>query len=144
MAKTWKISEAASIALHAMIFLAATDKPMLSTREIALSLKVSEAHLSKVLQRLTKAGLVKATRGPRGGYSASRPKDEVTLLEVYEAIEGPLAPTSCLFGSRICTGGKCIMGDLLNDVDRQVADYLARTKLSDLAQCNPSVKWGNQ
>jgi Rrf2 family protein len=132
MPRVWKISEACSMAMHAMTMLAASTDRKLTTREIASFLKVSEAHLSKVLQRLARAGLVKAVRGPRGGFELVKPGDETTLLEVYEAIEGPLEPQDCLFSERICEGDKCILGGLLDTVDREVRSYLEKTRLSKL------------
>ena len=131
MSNFWKVSDAATIALHAMTLLAAVDEKV-STREIASRLRVSEAHLSKVLQRLHKAGLVDAIRGPGGGFALSRPGQKITLLEVYEAIEGRFTPSECLLGTPVCGGEKCIMGGLLETVDRQVKEYLSGTKLSEL------------
>ena len=85
-----RISEAASIALHTMAYLARNKDRMVSTHEIAGAMGLSENHLAKVRQRLVKAGLVEAQRGPSGGFMLSRPAEDITLLEVYEAIEGPL------------------------------------------------------
>ena len=133
MSSVLKISEAASLALHSMAFLAANPEQSVSTREIASRLRVSEAHLSKVLQRLTKAGFAKSMRGPKGGFVIGKPADQITLLDVYESIEGPIEPCECLFGTPVCDGIGCILGGLLGTVDRQVRGYLAGTKLSDLA-----------
>ena len=132
MANMLKISEAASLAMHTMVLLAANPERVISTRETAETLGVSEAHLSKVLQRLTRAGLVESTRGPKGGFRPSRPTDEITLLDVYESIEGRLVPKTCLFGEPICNGSACILGQLLGTVNTTIADYLRGTKLSDL------------
>ncbi|HPO08283.1 MAG TPA: Rrf2 family transcriptional regulator, partial [bacterium] len=90
------------------------------------------AHLSKVLQRLGKVGLVTSIRGPKGGFVLSRGGDEIALLEVYEAIDGPLASSSCLFHTPICDGQNCILGDLLSPVNQMVRNHLAKTKLSEL------------
>ncbi|MCK4620269.1 MAG: Rrf2 family transcriptional regulator, partial [Desulfobacterales bacterium] len=67
MSNIIKISEAASMAIHAMVFLASESGRIVPSREIATTLRSSEAHLSKVMQRLAKAGLVSSTRGPKGG-----------------------------------------------------------------------------
>ncbi|MCP4900046.1 MAG: Rrf2 family transcriptional regulator, partial [bacterium] len=91
-----RISEAASLGIHAMGLLAIHPDRSLSARTIAEKFSVSEAHLSKVLQRLTKVGLLASTRGPKGGFSLTRDPETVTLLEVFEAIEGPVEPTDCL------------------------------------------------
>ena len=84
----------------------------------------------KVLQRLGKQGFVSSLRGPKGGFRLACDADDVSLLDVYEAIEGPLQFSNCLFEQPVCGDGKCIMGDLLKSVDRQVAEYLRTTKLS--------------
>jgi len=135
-----RISDAASLALHAMVLLAAHPDTGISTKQIAHDLQVSEAHLSKVLQRLTKVGLAASTRGPRGGFTLAAPAESIMLLEVYEAIEGPLVATECLLGTRICNGRQCILGDLLTTVDGQVRDYLATTRLADLTSVYKSPK----
>lgn len=133
MTNLLRISEAASLAMHATVLLAANPDRALTTGQIATVLGVSEAHLSKVLQRLGRAGLVRSTRGPRGGFSLTRPSDQMTLLEVYEAIEGIVVPATCLFDTAICRGDRCILGGLIGEVNDHVRDYLGRTRLSDVS-----------
>jgi Rrf2 family protein len=128
-----RISEAAALALHAAALLATEPDEQRSTGEMARSLQVSEAHLSKVLQRLGRHGLVRSSRGPRGGWVMNADPEKVTLLQVYEAVEGPLAPSSCLLEGRRCSGQSCILGGLLEVVNRQVIDYLSNTRLASLA-----------
>ncbi|MBW2147405.1 MAG: Rrf2 family transcriptional regulator [Deltaproteobacteria bacterium] len=130
MSGVLKISEAASLALHAVVHLAANHCRLVSTGEMASMLQVSEAHLSKVLQRLAKQGLVRSIRGPKGGFMLSKTGERVTLLDVYESIDGPLEPSNCLLKTPICGGKKCVLGGLLDTVHRQVREYLAGTKLS--------------
>ncbi len=131
MTNILKISEAASLALHTTVILAVNPEKLLSTKELASTLHASEAHLSKVLQRLEKSGIVRSTRGPKGGFKLEKSGSDVTLLEVYEAIDGKLSPSNCLLDERICNGN-CIMGKLLSDLNNQVRDYLAKTKLVTL------------
>jgi len=132
MASVLKVSDAAALGLHAMALLATKPDRRLPNPHIASVLHSSAAHLSKVLQRLAKAGLVRATRGPKGGFQLAPGGESLTLLQVYEAIEGPLAPQDCLLGSPICNGRHCIFGELLGRVNREVREYLAGTRLSDL------------
>jgi Rrf2 family protein len=140
MASVLRISSAASIALHAVVLLAANPDKLLSTRDIASTLGVSEAHLSKVLQRLVKAGLARATRGPRGGFEIEDDTDDVTLLHVFEEIEGPLRPDDCLLSSPICGGDKCIFGDLIKRLNREVSNYLAETTIADVVHAYFDVR----
>ena len=132
MAKLLKISEAASLAMHAMVLMASNIFKRRSVGEMAKELKVSEAHLSKVLQRLGRVGLVRSIRGPRGGFTLGKDPRRITLLEVYEAIDGPLGLTGCLFGTPVCSGDSCILGECLIKVYEDVRRYLHRTKLSSL------------
>ena len=131
-----RISEAASLALHAMVLLAAQGKEAMSTRQIGERLKVSDHHLSKVMQRLGRAGLVQSTRGPKGGFRLARQGSAITLLEIYEAVEGRLRQRDCLLGRPACQGG-CALSGLVNLLGQEVRDYLARTKLGDLAMGLP-------
>jgi len=127
-----KISDAASLALHTMVFLAAHTEHLVSNKEIAVKLGVSEAHLSKVLQRLAKVGLVHSTRGPKGGFSLGKNSQEITLLEVYETIEGPIITCQCLLDQQICAKTHCILGPILHTINAQVKEYFGKTNLYQL------------
>ncbi|MGI6083580.1 MAG: RrF2 family transcriptional regulator [Limnochordia bacterium] len=128
-----QISEAASLALHSMMVLAQEQNEPLSVDAMAARIDVSRSHLSKVLQRLSKAGLVRGTRGPGGGYALSKPSDEISLLEVYEAIDGPVPRTTCLLGHSKCLLGGCLFGELLAETTRNFREYLAGHSLADIA-----------
>ena len=134
MSHLMKVSEAASLALHSMAYLAGSQGQKISARQMAQRLGVSEAHLSKVLQRLAQAGLVKSSRGPKGGFTLKIPASRITLLDIFETIEGRLELTDCLLGVPICDSQHCILGGLLKKVDNQARDYLGRTKLSEFKE----------
>jgi Rrf2 family transcriptional regulator, nitric oxide-sensitive transcriptional repressor len=140
VASVLKISNAAAMAMHAMVLLADSRERLMSTHEIATALDVSEAHLSKVLQRLTKAGLVAATRGPKGGFGLSAGVENASLLRVYEAIEGPLAADDCLLATSICHGENCVFGNLLVRINNEVREYLDKTKLIDATSVCRSIQ----
>jgi Rrf2 family protein len=140
MANILKFSDAATLALHTMAFLARSPRRTVTVREIAKFLGASQAHLSKVLQRLAKTGLVKSLRGPAGGFELARPADKVTLLAVFETIEGPLDVNPCLLGERKCKGNGCILGDLPQKVNRRIKEYLSNTRLSMLTGFLKGVK----
>lgn len=128
-----RISDAAAIGFHAMCHLAEADaKHPVSAVTMATELGVSEAHLSKVLQRLGREQLVTSRRGPGGGFTLAKPASDVRLFDIYDAVEGPLPQGECLLGKEECVLGPCIMGSVLNDVHTQVAHYLKHTTLQDL------------
>ncbi|MCX8037417.1 MAG: Rrf2 family transcriptional regulator [Candidatus Sumerlaeia bacterium] len=134
MSNIFKVSEAASLAIHSLIVMSSNSNRPVTAREVAGIIRASEAHLAKVLQRLARCGLVKSSRGPKGGFVPARDPDSITLLDIYEAIEGPLTITTCLLGRPICEGGvaRCCLGSLLVDVGEQVRRHLQSTKLSQV------------
>lgn len=128
------VSEAASLGMHTMVFLASRPGETFTTRRIARRLNGSEAHLSKVMQRLTRGGLLESVRGPKGGFRLSSKNGDPTLLEVFETIEGPLVSTGCLLDTPACNGVECILGDIIESTDRRFREYLAGTRISELTQ----------
>ena len=128
------ISEAASLGIHAMAYLAhRKGGAPVTTAAIAAAYGFSEAHLSKVFQRLSKAGLVRSARGPHGGFRLSRAPSRITLREIHDALDGPFAKSDCLLGKPRCGLDRCVLGDLVSDVHKRVADHLAGTTLADVA-----------
>ena len=127
-----KISEAASLAMHALGYLANRQDGPITSREIASRFEISEAHLSKVLQRLVKVELVRSVRGPRGGFILTRSPGSVTLLEVFEAIEGRFEPTQCLLSSSICEGDDCILGKIVVEANTMLRARLEETTLVEV------------
>ena len=132
MPRLLRMPEAAALGLHATVLLAGNSNGPVPVRELAAALKASQAHLSKVMQRLVRAGLVASTRGPRGGFVLARPSEEITLLQVYEAIEGRIEPGNCVFGDAPCDRETCIFGVFLVDFDARFREYLAQARLCDL------------
>lgn len=132
MSNIIKISEAASIALHAMVLLARERANGLNAKKMADIIQVSEAHLAKVLQRLARADLVVSTRGPRGGFTLNGDPREITLIRVYEAVEGDLDPAGCLFAVPVCRGEDCIFGNLLREKSEEIRHYMEEKTLDQL------------
>ena len=130
MANLLKISEAASLALHTMSYIAAHKDKYSTTHEIAQVLQVSENHLSKVCQRLVKAGFIHAVRGPGGGMKLGKPADQINLKEIYEIIDGQIGNNYCLLGKPVCDGSGCVLGDLLKSVNDEVRNYFENTTLA--------------
>lgn len=125
-----KISEAASIALHAMVVLARNQGKLVNVKEMAFALEVSANHLSKVMQRLNKAGLIDSIKGYNGGFKLLKEPEDISFLAIYEVIDGKLANSSCLLSKEVCKQ-ECILADLVDSVNKQVKDKFEKTKLSD-------------
>ena len=94
MAKIFSMSEAASIAIHSMVLIA-RNKDGINAVKIAEQTGSSKNHISKVAQRLVKDDLLKSVRGPSGGFTLKKDPADITLLDIYQSIEGPLEITDC-------------------------------------------------
>jgi Rrf2 family protein len=128
-----KITEASNLAVHALAYLAGRQKEGLcSAGEIASYLKVSEAHLAKVLQRLAKHHWIRSTRGAKGGFVLERDPAEIRLLDVLETIDGPIDPATCFLGQPLCRPGFCLFQGLSQTVrthleTKTIADFRPKT-----------------
>jgi len=129
-----RLSEPVSLALHAAALLARQPDQRIANARLAATLQVSEHHLAKVMQRLARAGLVSSTRGPQGGFQLERAADRVALIELFEAVDGPVGEAKCLLSQQICDGRDCLVGELVHDVHEHVRRYLAETTLARLAE----------
>ncbi|MGD0837609.1 MAG: Rrf2 family transcriptional regulator [Polyangia bacterium] len=128
-----RISDAANLAIHAMAHIAKSGGDANhSVGEIAAEQGVSEAHLSKVMQRLVKVGLLTSRRGPGGGFVLGRAAGKISLLEILEAMDGPMSDCKCLLGRKKCLFGGCALGALLSHVNHQVRVFMASRDLTDL------------
>ena len=130
------LSEAAALAIHTMVLLAGHTAERLTTRQIAREFNASENHLAKVMQQLVKNNLLNSTRGPAGGFQINHALGDITLMDVYEAIDGKFADSPCLFGAPVCSGTHCVLGNLANDLYIRIRDYFRDITLEDL-QDNP-------
>ena len=125
-------SEAFNIGLHAIAILGATDEKKIPVRELAKIICASDSHLSKVMQRLSKANLVSSINGPNGGFYIVKPPDSIRIIDIYEAIEGKFPVSNCMFLKKICKKKDCPMSKLIGDVNSRVFNYFSNTKLSEL------------
>ena len=129
------ISDAANLAIHALSYLANhQERQPVPTSVVAESLTASEAHLSKVFQRLAKAGMVRSVRGPKGGFTLAKEPDGIVLLQIYESIDGPLERGDCLLGTPACPRGHCVFGTPPAEIVELVDAHFSQTTLADLIE----------
>lgn len=128
MSKVFALSEAGSIAIHSMVLIAQSDVK-LNVIKIAERTGSSKHHVAKVLQRLVKDDFLISNRGPHGGFALKRDADQVSLLDIYESIEGRIEITACPMNNPVCPFDKCILGNVIGAMTQHFKDYLAAQKL---------------
>lgn len=132
-----KRSSRLSIALHALVHLHAQPGRSLTSAALATCLMTNPVVVRRVLGELREAGIVDASKGPNGGWSLSRPAEEITLHAVYSAMgERLLIRTESDPGDATCAIVRSVdrvMGDFLDDAEALLAARLQRVRLSDIA-----------
>jgi Rrf2 family protein len=125
------ISEAASLAIHSLALIASSSA-RLNAKKIAEILHVSQNHLAKILQVLSKNGYLDSNRGPGGGFTFSKNANEISMLEIYQLIEGNVDCEFCGITEDNCPFLTCIFGGKPDKLTNEFVDYLNNTKISDL------------
>lgn len=106
---------------------------LLSAKQIAQEHNLPVAFVKKLLQKLCRAGLVKASVGRQGGYALARPPEEISIRELLEALEGDLAPVSCLVHNHACDlADGCTTRRIWAHIDRKIQEALGSLSLKDL------------
>jgi len=131
-----QITRATDYAVRVMVHLAslpAGEKLPLST--LVGASEVPGSFLSKVLQRLVHAGMVSSHRGAGGGFCLRVPRDKTTLLDVIEAMEGPLQLNLCLGEGQNCTRKSwCGVHPVWQKAQAALAQVFASVTLEELAR----------
>jgi Rrf2 family protein len=129
-----KFSTKAEYGLRAIIRLARSEKVgPLSLSQIAKEEKISLAYLERLIAKLKKAGLVRSTKGVKGGYVLARESKKITVKEIFEALEGTLAPYRCVgIGKVMCASGYCATRQVWQKLQEQIIKTLDAITLKDL------------
>jgi Rrf2 family protein len=109
--------------------------------ELAAAAECPEQFLSKVLQNLTRAGLVTSHRGNTGGFELPRNHRAASILEVVEAVEGPLRLNLCLTSGHACERQSwCPAHTVWAEAQNAMADVLQKATIAALAQQAAAAK----
>lgn len=104
-----------------------------SAQEVAQQLNLALPTVSKILKVLARAGLLLSQRGARGGYRLARAAEQITLVEVIDAMEGPFALTECSVGEGICSQeGQCRLPGSWRQINRMVRSTLEGVSLAQM------------
>jgi Rrf2 family cysteine metabolism transcriptional repressor len=141
-------STKAEYGIRLMVELGRTaDSAPVSLTSVADAELLPLAYLEHLVAKLREAGLVSSTRGAHGGYQLARPPEEIDMLDIVQALEGPIAPMECFHEERegkvLCShetddGRACATKVLWTRVQGGVTKALAGTSLAEL------VKFANQ
>jgi Rrf2 family protein len=141
-----RLTKKADYGLMALKFLAEHPESVsLSAKDIAEAYHIPPQLLAKILQRLTKVGLLRSHAGMNGGYALSRDAREITAFEVIHAIDGPLFITSCITISGSCDLNEiCTIKEPLRRVNDSISELLKKIRISDLVEADTTKRESRQ
>ena len=137
-----KLTRASSYALHAVAYMAQlkSDKPVAS-HKIAQERGIPERFLLKVLKPLVSARVLLSIKGPNGGYRLARKPDDITMLEILEAVDGPIRGQAPLLEKNNGPLNNKLEA-ICNQSADQVRKHLERVRISELVSGRKSEARG--
>jgi Rrf2 family protein len=128
-----KLSTQADYAVRAVFELAKRGPGhVVHTDEIAAAQRIPSSGLAKVIRELARAEVVRTQRGNHGGVVLARPAGEVTVREVYEAVEGPITLCRCRANLEPCAETPCDTHDFWSSVEALLTGELEQTTFAAL------------
>lgn len=136
-----KYSNATNYALHTMVQLIRLPSDQaIGVQELAAAQKLSPTYLSKILTKLTKAGLIESTPGAKGGYRISGGPQEISFFDVIQAIEGE----SHLFDCTLHRHEGCLIEKVMRQAEDHMKQELQQQLLKDIANQIDNAKGGER
>jgi Rrf2 family protein len=136
-----QITRQADYAIRAVRYLAkqwpnTAPKPA-ATSTVAREMKIPPSFLAKIISQLSIAGLLRTSRGARGGVTLARDPAEISLLDVVEAIDGPILLNECVGNPGKCTfSDDCLVHPIWVDVQETLVKRLRETRFDQLSVKN--------
>ena len=130
-----QITRQADYAVRAVMYLAQLGPDeKASTSQIAEEKDIPLSFLAKIIAQLSVAGLLQTMRGARGGVTLARTPKEISLLEVVEAIDGPILINECVKDSYPCTQHGCPMRPIWQEAQADLVERLKTTTFGQILE----------
>ncbi len=137
-----RLTQRADYAVRMMVDLACmSDNRHVSIGEIAQRQNLPTPFMAKIASQTAAAGLLSTRRGTGGGLAIARPADEITLLQIIEAIDGTLALNRCTFEPSQCPDSdKCAVHPIWKKAQQQLNELMASSLLSEIALSSQNIE----
>ena len=129
-----QITRQADYAIRAVRYLAKQgSSKRVATSKVATEMKIPPSFLAKIISQLSIAGLLHTSRGARGGVSLAREPQEISVLDVVEAIDGPILLNECVGTKKPCTfEDDCLVHPIWIEVQESLVNRLRETRFDVL------------
>ncbi len=120
-------------AVRALCYMAGTKRQMISVRRLVKELKVPRPFLRKILQILSKKGVLRSSKGRGGGFMLAVVPSKIFLVDLIEIFQGPLKLNECIFKKRVCPNRTtCRLEKKIGAIERYVISELKSVTIASL------------
>jgi Rrf2 family protein len=136
-----QITRQADYAIRAVLYVSKLGQEQrAATSQIALEQHIPPSFLAKIISQLSIAGLLQTSRGARGGVMLAKPAEEITLLDVVESIDGPIALNECVNDENGCSfGDGCPLRPIWCDAQDELVTRLRSTNFAQFAAVSQPI-----
>lgn len=128
------ITRKTDYAIRCILHLAASEKKVVMINEIAEEREIPKSFLAKIMQKLAKAGIVGSLRGVKGGFMLIKKASEISLLDIVEIMEGPVAMNICAVDKKKCNfSSTCSIHPVWAEIRKDVEGHLKKWSFAELA-----------
>ncbi|GDX98381.1 putative HTH-type transcriptional regulator [Phycisphaerae bacterium] len=135
------LSQASGYAASALGFVACSDSKSVLVKDIAEATAIPAPYLAKIVQVLSKRGIVRTQRGIGGGVTLARAPEDITLHDICVALDDPAVLNRCMLGTAICSDDRACPCHSFWKANRgEFQDFLRKTTVADMAEFEKRAK----
>lgn len=137
------LSNSSKYAIKGVLYLAlnSNEDQKILVRDMYDAIHVSETYLAKLLQELSRHGIISSTRGPKGGFFLSEADRNRTLMDIVRVIDGERRVKSCVMGLKDCdVENPCVLHKLVGANKAKFIKVLERTTILDLIEGKQDIE----
>ncbi|MBO8131988.1 MAG: Rrf2 family transcriptional regulator [Candidatus Marinimicrobia bacterium] len=136
-----KITTKIRYAIRLLIFLAQRKGKVVFLKDVSEKENISFKYLEQIIPYLKNSGLILSKRGAKGGYILAKKPSQITIKEIVQSIEGPIAIVECVTSPEYCNRrNNCAPNKLWKKLNEQISDTLETITLEDLVSNKISME----
>ena len=129
-----QVSKSLDYAVRSLTYIAKEKASVFTIRDISQKQHIPQNYLAKIMRKLVQKGLLSSSPGPEGGYSLRKPTEDISLKDIYEAIEGDMQLIDCMEKNVVCElFNSCTQRSVWDHLQLHTLTFLNGISVKDIA-----------
>jgi len=129
-----QVSKSLDYAVRSLTYIAKEKSSIFTIRDISQKQHIPQNYLAKIMRKLVQKGLLSSSPGPDGGYSLRKPTEDISLKDIYEAIEGDMQLIDCMEKNVVCElFDSCTQRSVWDHLQLHTLTFLNNISVKDIA-----------